>query len=163
MVYPFARHVSERDHGYPDGFRLSLNFRVRTLRDRDSIIIRYAFVRPESEQNSSHPPACAAVKVERWIDCTVRGKARRSEAGGPRPGLSSSPASATTTIYARLCRKKDGAVSSNLRCSDASIRLQVAAQPERFFDRLDKTASMKPIRPEENGILLRCTRNRRGV
>jgi hypothetical protein len=59
--------------------------------------------------------------------------------------------------------EEDGAVSSNLRCSDASIRLQVAAQPERFFDRLDKTASMKPIRPEENGILLRCTRNRRGV
>jgi hypothetical protein len=40
--------------------------------------------------------------------CTVRGKARRSEAGGQRPGLSSSAASATTTIYARLCRKTRG-------------------------------------------------------
>ena len=163
MVYPFARHVSERGHGHPDGFPVQLELKTERFGLAFRLLLACAFVRPESEQNSSHPPACAAVKVERWIDCTVRGKARRSEAGGPRPGLSSSPASATTTIYARLCRKKDGAVSSNLRCSDASIRLQVAAQPERFFDRLDKTASMKPIRPEENGILLRCTRNRRGV
>jgi hypothetical protein len=44
--------------------------------------------------------ACTAAKVERCIDCPVRGEARRSEAGSPKPGLSSWPASATTTIYA---------------------------------------------------------------
>jgi hypothetical protein len=50
-------------------------------------------------------------------------------------------------------------VMPNLDCSDASIRIQLAAQVERFVDRLDKTVSMKPILPEESGTLLRCTRS----
>ena len=82
------------------GFRFSLNLRPNTLGWRFGHCLACAFVGPESEQNSSHPPACTAVTVERCIDCPVRGEARRSEAGRPRPGLSSSPASATTTIYA---------------------------------------------------------------
>ena len=50
-------------------------------------------------------------------------------------------------------------VMSNLDCSDASIRLQLAAQVERFLDHLDKTIWMKPILPEGSGTLLRCTRS----
>jgi predicted acylesterase/phospholipase RssA len=34
-------------------------------------LLACAFLRPESEQNSSHPPAYTAAKVERWIDCPV--------------------------------------------------------------------------------------------
>ena len=50
-------------------------------------------------------------------------------------------------------------VLSNLDASDASIRLQLAAQVERFLDRLDKMISIKPILPERSGTLLRCTRS----
>ena len=39
-------------------------------------------------------------------------------------------------------------VLSNLDASDVSIRLQLAAQVERFLDRLDKMISIKPILPE---------------
>jgi hypothetical protein len=31
MAFPFARHVSERGHGHPDGFRFSLNERPNAL------------------------------------------------------------------------------------------------------------------------------------
>src|SRR5712691_1909711 len=35
MVFPFARHVSERGRGHPDGFRFSkLNWRANALRWR---------------------------------------------------------------------------------------------------------------------------------
>ena len=88
MVYPFARHVSERGYGHPDGFPVQLELKTERFGMALRSSLACAFVRPESEQNSSHPPACTAAKVERWIDCPVpRQSARRSEAGGPRPGL----------------------------------------------------------------------------
>ena len=53
VAYPFARPVSERGHGHPDGFRY---FELKT--ERFGMAYRlswpYAFVRPKSEQNSSH-------------------------------------------------------------------------------------------------------------
>lgn len=41
---------------------------------------------------------------------------------------------------------------SNLDASDASIRLQLAAQVERFLDRLDKMISIKPTLPERTEL-----------
>jgi hypothetical protein len=54
MVFPFARHVSERGHGHPDGFRFSkLNWGPNALRWAYRLLLAYACVRPQSEQNSS--------------------------------------------------------------------------------------------------------------
>jgi hypothetical protein len=63
MVFPFALHVSERGHGHPDGFPVQLELQIARfgMALRSSLIC--AFVRPDSEQNSSHPPACTAAKV----------------------------------------------------------------------------------------------------
>ena len=49
-------------------------------------------------------------------------------------------------------------VLSNLDASDASIRLQLAAQVERFLDRLDKNGFHEADPTPESGTLLRCTR-----
>ena len=55
MLFPFARHVSERDHGHPDRCRFSkLNSKPNALRSRIDYYLLNAFIRPESEQNSSH-------------------------------------------------------------------------------------------------------------
>jgi hypothetical protein len=51
MVFPFARHASERGRGHPDGFEL----RIERFGIAYRLLSSYAFVRPESEQNSSHP------------------------------------------------------------------------------------------------------------
>jgi hypothetical protein len=71
MVYPFARHVSERGHGHPDGFPVQLELKSERFGIAFRSLLACAFLRPESEQNSSHPPAYTAAKVERWIDCPV--------------------------------------------------------------------------------------------
>jgi hypothetical protein len=62
-------------------------------------LLACAFVRPESEQNSSHPRACTAAKVERWIDCPVPRQSAPKRSRRPKARTSSWPASATTTIY----------------------------------------------------------------
>jgi hypothetical protein len=55
MEFPFARHVSERGHGHPKRFRFQ-NVELKTERVAIAyrLLFAYAFVRPESEQNSSH-------------------------------------------------------------------------------------------------------------
>jgi len=54
MVFPFARHVSERGHGHPDGFRFKVKLKTERVAIAFRFVLAYAFVRPESEQNSSH-------------------------------------------------------------------------------------------------------------
>ena len=55
MVFPFARHVSERGHGHPDGFRFSkVELKTERVAMAFRFLLAYAFVRPGSEQNSSH-------------------------------------------------------------------------------------------------------------
>jgi len=50
MVFPFARHVSERDHGHPDRFRFSkLNWKPNALRSR----IDYYLLTPLSVRSLS--------------------------------------------------------------------------------------------------------------
>jgi hypothetical protein len=55
MAFPFARHVSERGHGHLDKVPVQ---RVELKTERVAMAYRllfaYAFVRPKSEQNSSH-------------------------------------------------------------------------------------------------------------
>ena len=54
MVFPFARHVSERGHGHPDGFpvqHVEMKTECFAMAYR---LLSFTFVRPESEQNSSH-------------------------------------------------------------------------------------------------------------
>ena len=55
MVFPFARHVAERGHGHPKRFRFQ-NVELKTERIAIAyrLLFAYAFVCPESEQNSSH-------------------------------------------------------------------------------------------------------------
>jgi hypothetical protein len=55
MEFPFARHVSERGHGHPKRFRFQ-NVELKTERVAIAyrLLFAYAFVCPESEQNSSH-------------------------------------------------------------------------------------------------------------
>ena len=53
MVVPFARHVSERGHGHPDGFRFKVKLKTERVAMAFRFVLAYAFVRPESEQNSS--------------------------------------------------------------------------------------------------------------
>src|SRR5260221_7717275 len=50
MVFPFARHFSERNHEHPDGFRFS----KLIMKTERFACYGYAFLRPGSEQNSSH-------------------------------------------------------------------------------------------------------------
>ena len=54
MVFPFARHVSERGHGHPDGFRFKVKLKTERVAMAFRLLLAYAFVRSESEQNSSH-------------------------------------------------------------------------------------------------------------
>ena len=54
MVFPFARHVSERGHGHPDGFRFKVKLKTERVAIAFRFVLAYAFVRPQSEQNSSH-------------------------------------------------------------------------------------------------------------
>jgi hypothetical protein len=50
MVFPFARHVSERGHGHPNRFRFStLNLKPNALRSR----IDYYLLTPLSVQSLS--------------------------------------------------------------------------------------------------------------
>src|SRR6476620_2708140 len=111
MVYPFARHVSERGHGHPDGFPVQLELKSERFGMAFRSLLACAFVRPESEQNSSHPPASTAAKAERWIDCPVPRQSAPKRSRRPKARTSSWPASATTTIYARWHRGKDDAGS----------------------------------------------------
>ena len=97
MVYPFARHVSERGHGHPDGFPVQLELKTERFGMAFRSSLACAFVRPESEQNSSHPPACTSAKVERWIDCPVPRQSAPKRSRRPKARTSSWPAPATTT------------------------------------------------------------------
>src|SRR6266516_8187096 len=55
MVFPFARHVSERGHGHPDRFRFSkIELKTERVAIAYRLLFAYALIRSESEQNSSH-------------------------------------------------------------------------------------------------------------
>ena len=58
MVYPFARHGSERGHGHPDGFPVSLNWRPNALGWR----IDYDLLTPLSARNLSKTAHTRRVK-----------------------------------------------------------------------------------------------------
>jgi len=60
--------MSERGHGYPDGFRLSLILEFERFGIAIRLLFAYPFGHPESEQNSSLN-CCAPVDVlrSRWF------------------------------------------------------------------------------------------------
>ena len=65
MVFPFARRVSERGHGHPDGFPVQLELKTERFGMAFRLQFAYAFVCPESEQNSSHPRLYCSEPVEK--------------------------------------------------------------------------------------------------
>src|SRR6478736_414678 len=97
MVYPFARHVSERGHGHPDGFPVQLELKSERFGMAFRSLLACAFVRPESEQNSSHPPAYTA-------DCPVPRQSAPTRSSGRK---------ATTRLRAPIQCLKNEAMKPN--------------------------------------------------
>jgi hypothetical protein len=66
MVFPFARHASEQGHGTPGWVPVQLELETERFGIAYRLSFIYAFVRPESEQNSSHPtfPARSAIEAK---------------------------------------------------------------------------------------------------